>query len=103
MSPNRELPLDVAAAQSTVGLNGEVSQVPVDLVHGTLHPRTVSLYYAGSKRDVTASTVLLVIPVRPPWARKRRLPPTPPYYAPTRQRWCRFWVTLDNKGLLITR
>ena len=66
MSPIRELPLDVAPAQSTVGLNGEVSQVPVDLVHGTLHPRIVSLYYAGSKQDVTASTDLLVIPVRPP-------------------------------------
>jgi hypothetical protein len=36
MPPAGELPLDVGPAQPAVGLNGEVSQVPVDRVHGTL-------------------------------------------------------------------
>ena len=36
MPPAGELPLDVGPAQAAVGLNGEVSQVPVDRVHSTL-------------------------------------------------------------------
>jgi hypothetical protein len=35
MPPIAELPPDVSPAQAAVGLNGEVSQVPVDRVHGS--------------------------------------------------------------------
>ena len=54
MPPAGELPLDVRPA---VDLNREVTQVPVDRVHGTLQSRTVRFYRARAKQDVTASTV----------------------------------------------
>jgi hypothetical protein len=36
--PARELPPDIAPAQAAVGLICQIPQVPVDRVHGTLHP-----------------------------------------------------------------
>ena len=60
MPPIGELPPDVGPAQAAVGLNGEVSQVPVDRVHGSSPSRTMLFYRAGPKRDVTASTVFPV-------------------------------------------
>ena len=61
MPPIGELPPDVGPAQAAVGLNGEVSQVPVDRVHGTLQSRTMCFYRARAKQDVTASTVFPVL------------------------------------------
>jgi hypothetical protein len=65
MPPAGELPFNVGPAQSAVGLNGEVSQVPVDSVHVTLHPsRTVLVYSGRPKQDVTTSTVFAVLDCR---------------------------------------
>jgi len=48
--PVRELPFDIAPAQAAVGLNCQVPQVPVDRVHGTLHPGHYLRTTAGPSR-----------------------------------------------------
>ena len=63
MPPADELSLDVGPAQAAVGLNGKVSQVPVNSVHGSLHPPHC-LYCGRPKQDVTKSTVFRIA-VRP--------------------------------------
>src|ERR1700682_196282 len=48
--PDRKLPFDIAPAQTAVGLNCQVPQVPVDRVHGALHPGRCLLTTAGPSR-----------------------------------------------------
>ena len=61
MPPIGELPPDVGPAQAAMGLNGQVSQVPVYRVHGSSPSRTMRSYRAGPKPDVTASKVFPVL------------------------------------------